>query len=160
MEPERFTHVASHWAAEGKNSIEAPNIYPHNGWYFLFVNWDGCCNPVASTYNIRVGRSRNPTGPYVDRAGRPMAEGGGTLFLGREGRFIGPGHAGLLRWLEWGVRPRYLRVTADHHRHQRGRVALDLVLQQANGQFRSRPLLEATALFNADNLEPAKSARA
>ena len=108
VEPERFTHLASHWGAEGENSIEAPYIYPHNGWYYLFVNWDGCCNSVTSTYNIRVGRSRNPTGPYLDREGRPMAEGGGTLFLSREDRFIGPGHAGILRWLERGVRPRYL----------------------------------------------------
>lgn len=108
VEPGRFTHLASHWETEGENSIEAAYIYPRNGWYYLFVNWDGCCNSVASTYNIRVGRSRNPTGPYLDRQGRPLAEGGGILFLGREDRFIGPGHAGILRWLEWGVRPRYL----------------------------------------------------
>ena len=54
------------------------------------MNWDGCCNSVASTYNIRIGCNRNPTGPYLDREGRPLAEGGGTLFLGREGRFISP----------------------------------------------------------------------
>ncbi len=108
VESERFTHLASHWGREGENSIEAPYIHPHAGWYYLFVNWDGCCNSVASTYNIRVGRSRNPTGPYLDREGRPLAEGGGTLFLGREGRFIGPGHAGIFRWAEWGVYSRYI----------------------------------------------------
>ena len=31
VEPERFTHLASHWGAEGENSIEALYIYPHNG---------------------------------------------------------------------------------------------------------------------------------
>ena len=31
------------------------------------------------------------TGPYLDRDGKPMLEGGGTLLLGKTGRFIGPG---------------------------------------------------------------------
>lgn len=53
VEPERFTHLASHWGAERENSIEAAYIYPHNGWYYLFVNWGSSCNSVASTYNIR-----------------------------------------------------------------------------------------------------------
>jgi arabinan endo-1,5-alpha-L-arabinosidase len=50
---------------------------------------------VNSTYNIRVGRSPNPSGPFVDRDGVDLAAGGGTLFLETHGPRIGPGHAGL-----------------------------------------------------------------
>ena len=77
------------------NAIEAPYIYERNGFYYLFVNWDTCCQGVNSTYNIRVGRSTSITGPYLDQSGANMASGGGTLFLGTEGQFIGPGHIGI-----------------------------------------------------------------
>src|SRR5690606_11265712 len=48
------------------------------------------------TYNIRMGRSRSVTGPFIDNMGVDMLQGGGKLFLGSHGRFIGPGHFGLL----------------------------------------------------------------
>ncbi|MGA7409622.1 MAG: hypothetical protein WBW33_03995 [Bryobacteraceae bacterium] len=34
------------------------------------------CDGANSTYNIRVGRSRNPTGPYLDNMGIPLLKGG------------------------------------------------------------------------------------
>jgi arabinan endo-1,5-alpha-L-arabinosidase len=74
------------------NAIEAPYIHERDGLYYLFVNWDTCCQGTNSTYNIRVGRSANITGPYLDQNGVNMVNGGGTLFLGSEGDFIGPGH--------------------------------------------------------------------
>lgn len=80
-----------------KKEIEASCLTTHDGWYYLFLDWGICCRGTDSTYEIRVGRSRKITGPYLDRDGRDMREGGGTLFLGSEGRFIGPGHAGILR---------------------------------------------------------------
>lgn len=78
-------------------SIEAPFLAKHNGFYYLFVNWGACCRGVDSTYEIRVGRSPNITGPYLDQDGKDMLTGGGTLLLGRQGDFIGPGHAALLQ---------------------------------------------------------------
>lgn len=75
--------------------IEAPFIYLHDGYYYLFVNWDRCCRGLDSTYNIRVGRSRSITGPYLDRQGVDMTDGGGSLLLATEGDFIGPGHVGI-----------------------------------------------------------------
>jgi arabinan endo-1,5-alpha-L-arabinosidase len=78
------------------SAIEAPYIYERDGSFYLFVNWDSCCRPeVFHTYNIRVGRSDNPLGPFVDRNGMRMDNGGGTLFLGTEDTFIGPGHASI-----------------------------------------------------------------
>ncbi len=73
---------------------EASYIIYRDGYYYLFVNWDSCCSGVDSTYQIVVGRSTSITGPYVDKAGRSMLYGtGGTLFVGNNGRWIGPGHA-------------------------------------------------------------------
>lgn len=74
-------------------SIEAPALLKHGGYYYLFVNWGLCCRGVKSTYEIRVGRSRKITGPYLDAAGDDLATGGGTVFLKSAGDRIGPGHA-------------------------------------------------------------------
>jgi arabinan endo-1,5-alpha-L-arabinosidase len=73
-------------------SIEAPTLLRHDGWYYLFVNWGLCCRGVKSTYEMRVGRSRKITGPYLDAEGSDLTTGGGKLFLRSEGNRIGPGH--------------------------------------------------------------------
>jgi arabinan endo-1,5-alpha-L-arabinosidase len=77
-------------------SSEASDIIAHDGWYYLFVNHGSCCQGKTSTYNIRVGRSRKVTGPYLDSYGVDMRQGGGTLFIGSANGQIGPGHFGLL----------------------------------------------------------------
>jgi len=77
-------------------SIEASFLAKHDGYYYLFVNWGSCCQGVKSTYNIRVGRSRKITGPYVDKDGVDMLKAGGTLLLSNQGPLYGPGHAGIL----------------------------------------------------------------
>ncbi len=77
--------------------IEAPFIHKEAGWYYLFVNWGKCCRGADSSYEIRVGRSKQITGPYMDKDGVSMVDGGGTLLLGSEGRYIGPGHASILK---------------------------------------------------------------
>jgi arabinan endo-1,5-alpha-L-arabinosidase len=73
------------------DALEASYIYPHGGYYYLFVAFDYCCRGTSSTYNIRVGRSTNPTGPYTDESGVAMTSGGGTLILATHGYVIGPG---------------------------------------------------------------------
>ncbi|HLH53055.1 MAG TPA: arabinan endo-1,5-alpha-L-arabinosidase [Verrucomicrobiae bacterium] len=85
-------------------SIEASCLCRHDDYYFLFVNWGSCCQGPKSTYNIRVGRSKSVTGPYLDQSGADMLHRGGSLFLSiTNGPLIGPGHAGLLNALgsEW-----------------------------------------------------------
>jgi Beta-xylosidase len=44
---------------------------PETEYYYLFVSYGGL--NAADGYNIRVGRSRNPDGPYVDAAGTDLA---------------------------------------------------------------------------------------
>ena len=65
----------------GTNAIEAPFIFKHDGYYYLFVSWDYCCRGAQSNYRVAVGRSRQVDGPYLDHEGVDMAKGGGTLFL-------------------------------------------------------------------------------
>lgn len=75
------------------NPIEAPFIFRHsNGEYYLFVSIDYCCRGAESTYKMIVGRSPQLTGPYLDRQGRKMTEGGGTLLLEGDERWHGVGH--------------------------------------------------------------------
>jgi arabinan endo-1,5-alpha-L-arabinosidase len=76
---------------------EASYIYPHGGYYYLFVSFDYCCQGVNSTYRIMVGRSASPAGPYVDAGGTAMMSGGGTQILARHGNVIGPGGQSVMR---------------------------------------------------------------
>lgn len=48
--------------------------------------------------NIRVGRSKAITGPYLDKGGVDLMRRGGSVFLTtKNGPLFGPGHAGTLR---------------------------------------------------------------
>ncbi|MEA3188755.1 MAG: hypothetical protein QOD99_2585 [Chthoniobacter sp.] len=91
----RLLPAANVYSLAKHGSIEAAYIYSHTGFYYLFVNWGQCCRGIESTYNIRVGRSKEITGPYLDRAGIDMRRDGGSTFLESDGPFIGPGHAGI-----------------------------------------------------------------
>lgn len=80
-------------ASRGSNgAVEGPVIVRHGDYYYLWVSFDACCKGAASTYNIRVGRSKNIQGPYVDKAGKNMMSGGGTAVLASHGAIRGPGH--------------------------------------------------------------------
>ncbi|KAF4410825.1 MULTISPECIES: arabinan endo-1,5-alpha-L-arabinosidase [Streptomyces] len=78
-------------------AVEAPQIVKRGNYYYLFVSHDRCCAGTDSTYKIKVGRSTSPTGPYTDRDGVPMPDGGGTTVLATHGRFIGPGGQSVLK---------------------------------------------------------------
>ncbi|HXT34965.1 MAG TPA: arabinan endo-1,5-alpha-L-arabinosidase [Chloroflexota bacterium] len=75
----------------GSNAVEAPFIVYRYPYYYLFVSFDHCCEGVASTYRIIVGRASQITGPYLDRAGRRLDQGGGTQLLASNGYERGPG---------------------------------------------------------------------
>ncbi|MDN3668515.1 arabinan endo-1,5-alpha-L-arabinosidase [Echinicola jeungdonensis] len=51
-------------------NIEGPEVIyrKENGYYYLFLSYDW----LESKYNIRVGRSRNPEGPFLDFHGNDM----------------------------------------------------------------------------------------
>jgi len=86
-EPNPTSHHA------GRNAIEAPFILRRGGYFYLFVSHDYCCRGMKSNYKVVVGRSRSVQGPYLDRAGRDMAQGGGTLVIeGDKQDFEAAGH--------------------------------------------------------------------
>jgi len=75
---------------------EASDMIFHDGWYYLLATHGSCCAGANSGYNIRMGRSKNVTGPFLDDEGMDMIKGGGKLFAGSGDRAVGPGHFGLL----------------------------------------------------------------
>jgi arabinan endo-1,5-alpha-L-arabinosidase len=80
----------------GAHDLEASYLHREGDYYYLFVNYGSCCSGVNSTYNIRVGRGTTPAGAFRDKAGNLMTSGGGSLFLGAEGNFNGPGHLSIV----------------------------------------------------------------
>ncbi|KAI7221191.1 endo-1,5-alpha-L-arabinosidase [Hortaea werneckii] len=75
----------------------------HDGWYYLWYSHGTCCGYNASAlpapgeeYSIRVGRSRSPRGPFVDREGVKLTEGGGYIVYGSHDFVYGPGGQGVL----------------------------------------------------------------
>lgn len=78
-------------------AVEAPFIIRRGDFYYLFVSFDFCCRGVESTYHVRVGRSEAVTGPYVDRDGVDMLDGGGTQVTFPNQRWRGPGHNAILQ---------------------------------------------------------------
>ena len=68
----------------GPNAIEAPFVFKHDGWYYLFVS---------------VGRSKTVDGPYLDSKGIDMCYGGGNLFLeGDKNAYEAAGHCAVYRF--------------------------------------------------------------
>jgi arabinan endo-1,5-alpha-L-arabinosidase len=117
------------WIIAGHS--EASDIIYHDGNYYLFLNHGSCCQGEKSTYNIRVGRSANVTGPYLDRQGHDLVTGGGTLFLGSNGRQIGPGHFG--RLVENGVEKFSCHYEADLDHGGRSVLEIRPLLWTADG---------------------------
>ena len=76
----------------GPAEIEGPHILKKNGYYYLFVSWGLCCKKADTTYHVVVGRSKKVTGPYLDRAGKDMNAGGGSLVITGNANWKGLGH--------------------------------------------------------------------
>ncbi len=98
----------------GGGTIEAPFLSARGGWYYLFTSFGNAAGGVHSNYEVTVGRSRSPNGPFVDRSGRPLLLGGGTVVLAGSGRWRGPGSNGILAagGVDWMV-----IQTADARNH-------------------------------------------
>ena len=77
-------------------AVEGPAIVRHEGHYYLFVAFDFCCRGKNSTYKIFVGRAKRITGPYYDRDGKSLLEGGGTLLIEGSENWRGPGGQSVL----------------------------------------------------------------
>lgn len=73
-------------------TYEAAYLIKTDDYYYLFLS-NGLCCTGDKTYNVRVARSKNIKGPYLDHLGRNMFnQDRGSLVVGRSGFFIAPGH--------------------------------------------------------------------
>lgn len=82
----------------GVNAVEAPFIFFNDGYYYLFVSFDYCCRGLKSTYKVMVGRSDKVTGPYLDKEGRDLAAGGGSLLVASTDDLVAIGHSSAYRF--------------------------------------------------------------
>ncbi len=79
-------------ADAGNAALEAPFIYKKGGEYYFFLSWDLCCRGEKSTYKVVVGRSKNAYGPFIDKNGKDLFMGGGTLVAEGNKSWFGIGH--------------------------------------------------------------------
>jgi arabinan endo-1,5-alpha-L-arabinosidase len=99
----------------GPAEIEAPFIFRKGDYYYLFVSFGLCCQKENSTYNVVVGRSKAVTGPYLDRAGKDMLKGGGSLVIAgdKDWKALGHNSAYTMDGKDYMVLHAY--ETADHY---------------------------------------------
>jgi len=95
---ENFTIEGNDTVEAGENAVEAPFIMRHGKYYYLFVSFDYCCRGERSTYKTVYGRSKRVDGPYLDRTGKRMDRGGGTLLYGPDADNYGIGHCAVYEW--------------------------------------------------------------
>jgi hypothetical protein len=128
-------------------SVEAPFIVRHGGYCYLFVSFDRCCRGADSTYHVVVGCARDIRGPYVDRAGTPMMNGGGSAVVSATtAAWRGPRHEAILRD---GARD-YLFFHA-YFGEGRGRgsaLQISTLVWQDGCRARARPALVKTSGFS------------
>jgi arabinan endo-1,5-alpha-L-arabinosidase len=83
--------------ASRENALEGSCVLFKDGFYYLFVSYGLAAQGVRSTYQMMVGRSENPTGPFVDANGKAMTEGGHVNLLKTSPPMFSPGHNEVLR---------------------------------------------------------------
>lgn len=76
----------------GNAALEGPFVFKKNDYYYLFLSWDYCCRGEKSTYRLMVGRSKSVTGPYIDKEGKELNQGGGSLVIQGNKNWYGLGH--------------------------------------------------------------------
>ncbi|KAI9376072.1 glycosyl hydrolase [Aspergillus egyptiacus] len=87
----------------GGHPIEGPFLSHHAPFYYLWYSWGRCCEfkteagrTNGKEYRIRVGRSFSPRGPFVDKQGRDLRDGGGETVYASNGDVFAPGGQGIL----------------------------------------------------------------
>lgn len=106
-------------------AVEAPFIFAHGGYYYLFVSWDLCCRGLKSTYRTMVGRSTSVTGPYLDRSGKSMEAGGGSPLLTANSTWLGPGGESLIHLADGTMKNQAL-IVFHAYSAKDGRPAMQL----------------------------------
>ncbi|GII78478.1 hypothetical protein Sru01_34600 [Sphaerisporangium rufum] len=77
------------------NRFEGGYLVRRGGYWYLFASSADCCAGPTTGYSVYAGRSRDITGPYVDREGVRLdaSRAGGTIVIAPNGnRWVGTGH--------------------------------------------------------------------
>ncbi|KKK14033.1 hypothetical protein P175DRAFT_0503147 [Aspergillus ochraceoroseus IBT 24754] len=88
----------------GGHPIEGSYLSYHEPYYYLWFSWGRCCditdkflsNFPGKEYRIRVGRSDSPQGPFLDKQGNDLVDGGGETVYASNGDTFAPGGQGVL----------------------------------------------------------------
>lgn len=67
-------------------ALQAAALAQHGDFYYLFVSFG-----AGMSHRLMVGRANAVQGPYIDRTGRALLEGGGAPLLEPSSRFVGAG---------------------------------------------------------------------
>lgn len=77
--------------------IEGVMVHKRGEYYYFFGSKGSCCDGANSSYNLRVARSKDLRGPYLDKDGNDLKDrGAGTLILHGDAEYAGPGHSARL----------------------------------------------------------------
>lgn len=63
--------------------------------YIIQITQDLYLQPCR--YSIRVGRSQSVRGPFIDKDGKDLVNGGGSIVYGSNGETYAPGGQGVIR---------------------------------------------------------------
>ncbi|KAL2865877.1 endo 1,5-alpha-arabinase [Aspergillus lucknowensis] len=89
---------------EKRKPNEGPFMSHRAPFYYAWFSHGKCCRfedmgfpEKGNEYSIRVGRATNVHGPFVDRDGKSLLEGGGSIVYGSShGEVYAPGGIGIL----------------------------------------------------------------
>ncbi|WP_229780834.1 RICIN domain-containing protein [Deinococcus malanensis] len=112
------------------NPVEAPSIFKRGNYYYLFVSWDYCCKGLDSTYKTVMGRATSITGPYYDKNGNRLDQGGGTIMLNDRANKVGQGGGDVYQ--ESG---NYYFTHHFYDRNSSGSPKMDVKLLEWNGNW-------------------------
>lgn len=82
-------NIAYRGAGE-EGSFILPRVVNGTQYYYYFASTNPCCS-ASSTYRVIAGRSTSPTGPFLDRGGIDLRDGGGTILVSTHDYVVGPG---------------------------------------------------------------------
>jgi arabinan endo-1,5-alpha-L-arabinosidase len=89
------SEVSSQVELTTAHRYEGANVIKRGEYYYLLGSATDCCRGPLTGYSVFAGRSKSPTGPFVDKEGVGLTLGrvGGTPALSLNGnRWVGPGH--------------------------------------------------------------------
>jgi len=73
--------------------FEAVMIHKKGDYYYFFGSRENCCDGAQSKYHVRVGRSKDIHGPYLDKDGKDLKErNSGSTLIQPNAKYAGTGH--------------------------------------------------------------------